>query len=166
VITCGGQNVAVPDSVERQCCHGRSDGATPLLVRDWLKGGMPPVRQSLGSLSAPERRGVAQILAVVQFHWMLFGGERNQMLTRFGNSLSKWFSETVQFLSCASDEKAIPVEGLARSRSVDSDGDGPPSATSAASLGRTNGGPRQGTTKRHYQITSARWLYGSRASRT
>ena len=56
--------------------------------------------------------GVAQILlntlAVVQFLWMLFKGERNQMLTRFGNSLSKWFSETVQFLSCASDDKPFP----------------------------------------------------------
>ena len=56
--------------------------------------------------------GVAQVLlntlAVVQFLWMLFAGERNQMLTRFGNSLSKWFSETVQFLSCASDDKPFP----------------------------------------------------------
>ena len=56
--------------------------------------------------------GVAQIVlylvAVVQFLWLLLAGERNQVLTRFGNSLSKWFSETVRFLSCASDDKPFP----------------------------------------------------------
>jgi hypothetical protein len=56
--------------------------------------------------------GVAQVLlnliAVVQFLWLLLAGERNRFLTRFGSSLSKWFSETVRFLSCASDDKPFP----------------------------------------------------------
>lgn len=56
--------------------------------------------------------GVAQVLlnliAVVQFLWLLLAGERNQFLIRFGSSLSKWFSETVRFLSCASDDKPFP----------------------------------------------------------
>ena len=56
--------------------------------------------------------GIAQwllgLVAIVQFLWLLIGGEENRFLTRFGTSLAKWFSETVQFLSCASEDKPFP----------------------------------------------------------
>jgi hypothetical protein len=56
--------------------------------------------------------GVAQsllfLLALVQFLWLLFAGERNQFLVRFGSSLSVWFADAARFLSCASEEMPFP----------------------------------------------------------
>ncbi|MBI4725130.1 MAG: DUF4389 domain-containing protein [Rhodomicrobium sp.] len=51
---------------------------------------------------------VLNALTIVQFLWLLFAREPNQRLARFGLSLSKWFGETVQFLSCVTDEKPFP----------------------------------------------------------
>ena len=48
------------------------------------------------------------LLAVVQFLWLLFAREPNEFLARFGNSLSIWLAEIGRFLSCASDEKPFP----------------------------------------------------------
>jgi hypothetical protein len=48
------------------------------------------------------------LLALVQFIWLLFAGEPNQFLLRFGRSLSVWLADTAQFLSCASDDKPFP----------------------------------------------------------
>ena len=48
------------------------------------------------------------VLAVVQFLWLLFAGEPNRILQRFGRSLSAWFGETARFMSCASDERPFP----------------------------------------------------------
>jgi hypothetical protein len=56
--------------------------------------------------------GVAQsllfLLALVQFLWLLFARERNQFLVRFGSSLSVWFADAAQFLSCATEEMPFP----------------------------------------------------------
>lgn len=51
---------------------------------------------------------VLNLLAVVQFLWLLLAREPNQPLLRFGRSLSTWFADTARFLSCASDEKPFP----------------------------------------------------------
>jgi Domain of unknown function (DUF4389) len=48
------------------------------------------------------------LLAVVQFIWLLAAREPNQFLARFGISLSAWLSEVGRFLSCASDDKPFP----------------------------------------------------------
>ena len=48
------------------------------------------------------------LLAVVQFLWLLFAHEPNQFLARFGSSLSAWLSEVGRFLSCASEGKPFP----------------------------------------------------------
>ena len=48
------------------------------------------------------------ILAFVQFLWLLFAREPNQFLARFGNSLSMWLAEIGRFLSCATDDKPFP----------------------------------------------------------
>jgi len=45
------------------------------------------------------------LLAIVQFLWLLFAHEPNQFLVRLGSSLSIWFSEVARFLSCVSEEK-------------------------------------------------------------
>jgi hypothetical protein len=51
---------------------------------------------------------LVNLLAIVQFLWLLFAHEPNQFLVRFGTSLSVWFSEVARFLSCASEEKPFP----------------------------------------------------------
>jgi hypothetical protein len=48
------------------------------------------------------------LLAIVQFLWLLFANEPNQFLLRFGRSLSVWFADAARFLSCATDEMPFP----------------------------------------------------------
>ena len=48
------------------------------------------------------------LLALVQFLWLLFAREPNLLLARFGNSLSIWLAEIGRFLTCATDEKPFP----------------------------------------------------------
>jgi hypothetical protein len=48
------------------------------------------------------------LLAIVQFLWLLFAGEPNQFLVRFGSSLAIWFSEVACFVSCAREDKPFP----------------------------------------------------------
>lgn len=56
--------------------------------------------------------GIAQtllnLLAVVQFLWLLFTKEPNQVLRRFGKSLSAWLAETALFLCCDTEQKPFP----------------------------------------------------------
>lgn len=56
--------------------------------------------------------GIAQTLlcvtAIVQFLWLLFTGEANAQLSRFGSSLSRWFSDASRFLTTASEVKPFP----------------------------------------------------------
>lgn len=53
-------------------------------------------------------QGLLWLLAVVQFLWLLFADEPNAFLIRFGKSLSLWLAQTVQFVTCASEEKPFP----------------------------------------------------------
>lgn len=53
-------------------------------------------------------QSLLNLLAFVQFLWLLFAREPNQLLARFGGSLSNWLSEIGRFLSCATDEKPFP----------------------------------------------------------
>lgn len=48
------------------------------------------------------------VTGIVQFLWLLFAGEANAFLARFGKSLSQWLAQTVRFVSCASEEKPFP----------------------------------------------------------
>jgi len=48
------------------------------------------------------------VLAIVQFLWLLFAREPNQFLAGFGNPLSIWLAEVGRFLTCASDDKPFP----------------------------------------------------------
>jgi uncharacterized protein DUF4389 len=51
---------------------------------------------------------VLNVIAVVQFLWLLLAGEPNQFLGRFGRSFSTWLAETARFMTCASDDKPFP----------------------------------------------------------
>ena len=53
-------------------------------------------------------QSLLMLLAVVQFFWLLFTGERNQFLVRFGSTLSVWFADAARFLTCATDEMPLP----------------------------------------------------------
>ena len=48
------------------------------------------------------------VLAVVQFLWLLFTKEPNQVLQRFGRSLSAWLAAAALFLCCDTDQKPFP----------------------------------------------------------
>ena len=53
-------------------------------------------------------QSLLNLLAIVQFLWLLFTRERNQILVSFGSSLSTWLSQVGRFLSCATVERPFP----------------------------------------------------------
>ena len=53
-------------------------------------------------------QSLLNILAIVQFIWLLAAREPNQFLAGFGNSLAMWLAEIGRFLSCASNDKPFP----------------------------------------------------------
>ena len=48
------------------------------------------------------------LLAIVQFVWLLISREPNQFIAGFGNSLAIWLAEVARFLTFATDEKPFP----------------------------------------------------------
>jgi hypothetical protein len=48
------------------------------------------------------------LLALVQFLWLLFTRAPNEFLARFGNSLAIWLADVGRFLTCATDDKPFP----------------------------------------------------------
>jgi hypothetical protein len=53
-------------------------------------------------------QSLLNILAIVQFIWLLAAREPNHFLAAFGNSLAMWLAEIGRFLSCASNDKPFP----------------------------------------------------------
>jgi uncharacterized membrane protein required for colicin V production len=56
--------------------------------------------------------GVAETVLLVatllQFLWMVFAKEKNQLLVEFGRKLANWLSKTARFQTGDSDEKPFP----------------------------------------------------------
>jgi hypothetical protein len=48
------------------------------------------------------------LLAVVQFLWLLFAREHNQFIAGIGNSLANWLAEVARFLTCGTEDKPFP----------------------------------------------------------
>jgi hypothetical protein len=48
------------------------------------------------------------LIAVVQFLWLVIAGEPNRFLAGFGGSLAVWLFDAARFLSAATDEKPFP----------------------------------------------------------
>jgi hypothetical protein len=48
------------------------------------------------------------LLAIVQFVWLLAAREPNHFIARFGNSLSIWLTEIGRFVTCATNDKPFP----------------------------------------------------------
>ena len=81
------------------------DDAEPRKTRDvWIRGLM----MLLLLIAFGIAQGLVWLVAIVQFLWLLITGKENEFLVRFGASLAKWLSETVQFLSCGSEDKPFP----------------------------------------------------------
>jgi hypothetical protein len=53
-------------------------------------------------------QGLLWVTALVQFLWLLFAGEPNAAVARFGRSLSRWLADTGRYLMCASEVKPFP----------------------------------------------------------
>ena len=51
---------------------------------------------------------VLNVIAIVQFIYLLATRQPNEYLARFGNSLSIWLADVTGFQSCATDEKPFP----------------------------------------------------------
>ena len=51
---------------------------------------------------------VLNMVAIVQFLWLLFTREPNDFLVRFGNSLSVWLADVARFQTCATGHKPFP----------------------------------------------------------
>ena len=48
------------------------------------------------------------LLAIVQFVWLLAAREPNHFIARFGNSLSIWLAEIGRFITCVTDDRPFP----------------------------------------------------------
>lgn len=54
---------------------------------------------------------VLWVLALVQWLWMIFNGEKNELLVNFGHDLSLWVRDAARFQSGATEEKPFPWKG-------------------------------------------------------
>ena len=56
--------------------------------------------------------GVAEtvllVLALLQFLWLLFAGERNRFIADFGEPLANWLAAVARFQTGRSDDKPFP----------------------------------------------------------
>jgi hypothetical protein len=48
------------------------------------------------------------LVALVQFLWLLFARAPNELLARFGSTLAIWLADVGCFLTCATDDKPFP----------------------------------------------------------
>ena len=51
---------------------------------------------------------VLWVVALVQFLWMLFAKEKNELLTEFGVDLGKWLARVAKFQTGATEDKPFP----------------------------------------------------------
>ncbi len=80
-------------------------GDTPSGRRDiWMRG----LWMILFALFFGLAESVLLVVAVVQFFWMLFAGQKNAALAEFGVDLGKWLRDVARFQSGASENKPFP----------------------------------------------------------
>jgi len=70
----------------------------------WMRGLMMIILAMMFGLA----QTILGVLAVVQFFWILFSKEKNQMLANFGLDLGEWLAMTARFQSAASEDKPSP----------------------------------------------------------
>ncbi len=70
----------------------------------WLRGLWMLLFAALFALAET----ILWVVALVQFLWMLFAKEKNELLVDFGRDLGKWMQDVARFQSGASETKPFP----------------------------------------------------------
>lgn len=70
----------------------------------WLRGLWMLLFAALFALAET----ILWVVALVQFLWMLFSKEKNELLLDFGRDLGKWMQDVARFQSGASEVKPFP----------------------------------------------------------
>ena len=82
----------------------KAPDAKPTAREVWMRG----VFMLLLIIGFTVGQWLLNLIAIVQFLWLLVVREPNELLARFGNSLAVWLAEVGRFLTCATDEKPFP----------------------------------------------------------
>ncbi|MEM0976040.1 MAG: DUF4389 domain-containing protein [Pseudomonadota bacterium] len=48
------------------------------------------------------------IMAILQFFWVVFSGEKNKSLSEFGAALARWVKQVVEFQTMETDDRPFP----------------------------------------------------------
>jgi hypothetical protein len=51
---------------------------------------------------------LTNLIALLQFLWLVFTDEPNRVLAEFGKSLAKWLAEVARFQTCATEQRPFP----------------------------------------------------------
>lgn len=70
----------------------------------WMRGLMMLILAFMFGLA----QTILGVVAVVQFLWMLFTKEKNELLADFGQDLAKWLAHVALFQTGASEDKPFP----------------------------------------------------------
>lgn len=81
-----------------------TETVTPSRRPTWIRGAW-----MIGFIAAAAiAQTILNVIAIIQFLWLLIAGEPNARLAAFGKSLAAWAAETIRFLTMASDDKPFP----------------------------------------------------------
>ena len=84
--------------------ENRPPETTPTTRDVWMRG----LFMVLFMIAFAIGQMLLNLMAVVQFLWLLFAREHNAFLASFGGSLATWLAEIGNFLTCATDDKPFP----------------------------------------------------------
>jgi hypothetical protein len=84
--------------------EAKQPDATPTTRDVWMRG----LFMLLFIIGFIIGQWLLNLLAIVQFIWLLAARQPNQFLARFGTTLSIWLADIGRFLTCATDDKPFP----------------------------------------------------------
>ena len=70
----------------------------------WMRGLIMIVMAILFAIAET----VLFIMAVIQFFWVVFSGEKNTSLSEFGAALGRWLNQVADFQTMETDERPFP----------------------------------------------------------
>lgn len=83
---------------------GKSGGRSWKDKSTWLRG----VFMVFFAIAFEIGKILLMCTALVQFLWLLFSRTPNELLQKFGRSLSAWLSQIAAYLTCVTNEKPFP----------------------------------------------------------
>lgn len=84
--------------------EAKQPDATPTTRDVWMRG----LFMLLFIIGFTIGQGLLNLLAIIQFIWLLAARQPNQFLARFGTTLAIWLADIGRFLACATDDKPFP----------------------------------------------------------